>query len=134
MRMTMKKCFLFLGFVLLFSCNHSKDILCTMEYRMLMVSVKDSASKPVILSHYFVKKTSTGEILDFSEGDTIYRTDGNYIIFTDSKMYMTTTAGAEFEFHGLIGATEVVNEKYVIAHDQCHIRLVSGKTDVVISK
>jgi hypothetical protein len=117
--------------------NHDY-VLCTEEYRMLTVTIKDSQSNPVILSDYFVKKTSTGEIIDFSHEepfmDSINRVQGIYFLCTDGKMGMTSKSGTEFEFHGILDTTEIVNEKYLIGNDQCHIILLSGKTTIVIEK
>jgi len=105
---------------------------------MLTVSIKDTASKPVILSNYFVKKTSTGEIIDFSKEepylDSITRIQGIYFVFTDGKIGMTSKDGTEFEFHGILGTTEIVNEKYLIGNDECHVKMLSGKTEIIISK
>ena len=105
-----------------------------MEYRTLTISIKDTASRPVLLSKYFVKKTSTGEIIDYSKDDSIDRTHGIYIVCTDGKMGITSRSGTEFEFHGILGTTEIVNEKYLIGNDQCHVKMLSGKTEIIISK
>ncbi len=126
--------FLITCHILLFSCRSDKGVMCTQEYRMLTITVKDTASKPVILSTYFVKKTTTGEIIDYSREDSIYRIQGIYFICTDGKMGMTSKEGTEFEFHGILGTTEVVNEKYLIGNDACHVKMLSGKTEIVIPK
>jgi hypothetical protein len=49
-------------------------------------------------------------------------------------MGMTSRSGTEFEFHGILGTTEIVNEKYLIGNDQCHVKMLFGKTEIVISK
>jgi hypothetical protein len=126
--------FIIIYSILFFSCKSDKGIICTTEYRMLTISIKDTASKPVILSSYFVKKTSTGEIIDFSKDDSLYRIQGIYFVSTDGKMGMTSKNGTEFEFHGILGTTEIVNEKYLIGNDECHVKMLSGKTEIVISK
>jgi hypothetical protein len=130
--------FMIISPAMLLSCrsgNHG--IMCTEEYRMLTISIKDSASNPVILSEYFVKKTSTGEILDFKQEDpfmdSINRMNGTYIILTDSRMGMTSKTGAEFEFHGLAGDVKIVQERYIIGNDGCHVRLLSGNNQVIVS-
>ena len=116
---------------------NNDDIMCTTEYRMLTVSIKDSASGPVVLSSYFVRKTSTGEVIDFSlqepYADSINRLQGIYFICTDGMMGMTSKGGTGFELHGILGTREVVNEPYVIGKDECHIRMLSGKTEIVVS-
>jgi hypothetical protein len=128
------------GTLILLSCTSPRhdDILCTTEYRMLTVTIKDSKSNPVILSDYFVKKTSTGEVIDFSQEDpfmdSINRVQGIYFLCTDGMMGMTSKSGTEFEFHGILDTTEIVNEKYLLGNDQCHVILLSGQTNIVITK
>jgi hypothetical protein len=104
---------------------------------MITVTLKDTTSNPVILSHYFVKKTSTSEILDFAKEDpyfdSIMRQQGIYLLCTDGKMNMTSTNGTEFEFHGFLDTSEVVNEKYIIGNDRCHVIMLSGHPEIVIS-
>lgn len=118
--------------------SNDNYIACTEEYRMITVSIRDADAKPVVLSSYFVKKTSTGEIIDFAKEDpvtdSILKVQGIYIICTDGKMGMTSANGTEFEFHGFSGATETINESYIIGHDQCHIKLISGKTEIVLAR
>lgn len=124
--------------VLYFSCKTEKGVMCTQEYRTIAVSVRDAAAKPILLSQYYVKKTSTNEIIDFSMEDplmdSLNRLQGIYTLFTDGKMAMTSKTGTEFEFHGILDSTELVNEKYLIGNDACHVTLLSGKTDIVITK
>ena len=127
--------------VLLFSCmpHDNKDgVVCTTEYRMLTVSVKDTTSQPVHLSSYYVKKTSTGEIMDFAKEDhytdSINSIQGIYFLFTDGKMGMTSKNGTEFEFHGKLDTSEIVNEHFIIGNDECHVKIMSGNTAIIISK
>ena len=129
-----------IGSFMITSCimnRHKKgDRPCTEEYRMLTISIKDSYSKPVILDDYFVKKTSTGEIIDFSGEDpffdSVYNPQGIYMLFTDGKMYMTSVQGTEFEFHGTVDSAEVINEKYIIGNDGCHVMMLSGRPEIII--
>jgi len=123
-------------FMVLISCKSRNEINCTTEYRMLTISVIDSMSKPVLLSQYFVKKTSTGEIINFKQEDpyldSINRMNGVYFILTDGKMAMTLKNGTEFQFIGMIDNEEIVNEKYIIGNDGCHVQILSGKTQIII--
>lgn len=123
--------------VLFFSCTRSDDVMCTMEYRSLTVSIRDSASHPVVLTSYFMKKVSTGEFIDLSAqdpyADSINRLQGIYVVGNDGMMGMTTKTGNAFEFHGFMGSQEIVREPYIIGKDECHILLVSGKKVIVLS-
>jgi hypothetical protein len=38
--------------ILAVSCTNDKGIMCTEEFRMLTITIRDSASKPVLLSKY----------------------------------------------------------------------------------
>ena len=133
--------FMITASVLFLSCNHTdkKDnTACTMEYRMLTVSVRDSASKPVHLTGSYMVKTSTGELVDFSNEDpyidSVNKAQGIYFLFTDGKMALTAQGGTEFVFHGKSGSTEIINEKYIIGNDGCHVQQLSGKSVIVIPK
>ncbi|MEI7898364.1 MAG: hypothetical protein WCJ26_15105 [bacterium] len=75
-------------------------------------------------------------MIDFSKEDPFFdstnRVNGVYLLFTDGKMGMTATTGTEFEFHGMLGTQEVVNEKYLIGNDRCHVSMLSGKKDIIV--
>ena len=120
--------------VLYFSCTTEKGIMRTEEYRTIAVSIRDAAAKPILLSQYYVIKTSTNEIIDFSMEDplmdSLNRLQGVYTVFTDGKMGLTSNNGTEFEFHGIQNSTELVDEKYLIGNDACHVTLLSGKTQI----
>jgi len=129
-----------IGFFMITSCimkrHKNGDRPCTEEYRMLTISIKDNFSKPVILDDYFVKKTSTGEIIDFAKEDpyfdSINRMQGIYLICTDGKMSMTSRQGTEFVFHGFLDSAEIVKEPYIIGNDECHVIMLYGKPEIII--
>ena len=133
---------LFAGSVTAVSCmshrHKNDDRLCTTEYRMLTISIKDINAKPVQLSDYFVRKTSTGEIIDFAKEspyiDSINRLQGIYFICTDGMMGMTSLQGTEFEFHGMLDSAEIVNEPYIIANDECHVYMLTGNPEIILTR
>ena len=129
---------LFIGSFLMISCYRDKEVLCTSEYRMLSITVKDSAGHPVIFTSHYVRKTVTGEILQFPEidewTDSVNRVQGIYVIMTDSKLDMTTKSGNQYEFHGKMGNPEVLQENYIIGNDGCHVTLIQGNTNVMQGK
>jgi hypothetical protein len=133
----MKQLFSVMALLLLFSCRQSDEVMCTQEYRMLTVSVKDSVSNPVILGSYYLKKVSTGEIIDLANqdpfADSINRIQGQYFICNDGMMGMVSKSGTVFEFHGIKGDKEIVNEPYIIGKDDCHISLLDGKAVIVVN-
>jgi hypothetical protein len=116
--------------MLFFSCKNDNGVMCTQEYRMLTISVKDSSSNPVLLTSSYIKKTSTGEILEFP--DSTLRSQGMYVVCSDGNMQMTSGTGTEFEFYGILNKAIIVDEKYIIGNDQCHVHMISGKTNIIL--
>jgi len=135
---TLKSGLFLLGlFSALPSCKNEKTIICTQEYKILTVTVKNSDGDPVYLSWYSVSNKNTGEGLDFSHEDpymdSINRTQGIYTIFTDGLMEMTTKEGTEFDFSMMNGSMPVVIGTCLIGKDDCHCLLLGGNTEIVLN-
>jgi hypothetical protein len=140
----MKRLFLIATlFALAFSCDDSdrvnsvdcpQNIACTDIFISLKVEVKDAEGKPYSLAEYYTTKISTGEKISFQNNDTdqISRIYGAYTIFTDKHLKKTIKSGQEFEFIGIKDGKEVVRRKFVISHDCCHVKLVSGDTKITV--
>jgi len=104
---------------------------------MLQITVKDSLHHPVHLSQYQTIKNSTGEVVDFSKEDpyldSINRANGVYTLLTDGKMFMTSVSGTAFTFRGWINGVEVISEPYLIGNDRCHVKMISGRGEVILN-
>ncbi len=103
-----------------------------MEYRMVYVTVSDSAGKAVVLdSNYTEIVNSKKKIIE--PADSLEKTKGIYLLITDSqKDIIAENVETDVNFIGKKGSAVVVVEHYVITQDGCHIRLVSGNTNIVI--
>ena len=112
------------------------DYPCTSEYRMLSVSIRDTAGQPVHLDRYLVTKTSTGKTFDYIKlepyADSIGRVEGRYLLITDAQFGYTTQKGDEFLFQGWLDSARVVNESYILANDRCHVKVVAGDLELVL--
>jgi hypothetical protein len=112
------------------------DVICTTDFRMLMVTVRDSTGHPVLLDEFNVTKSATGQVFNLGQFDpyfdSINRVNGQYMLLTDGQFQYTTLKGDEFVFRGLIDSTEVVREKYILGNDRCHVRVVSGNLQIVV--
>jgi hypothetical protein len=90
----------------------------------------------VLLDSTFVTRTSTSEVIRFSQEDpwidSVLRLQGIYILFTDGHKHQTSTNGEEFTFYGFLSPDEMVTEPYIIANDLCHVVKVTGRDTVVI--
>jgi hypothetical protein len=119
---------------LLASCTTSDDCgpdrACTMEYRMLTVSVRDSLNAPYLLDSTFTIKASTGE--EIRPQQELFE-PGLYTVLSDSEMDLTTRQGESFTFKGYRHGQLKVSEAYLIQHDCCHINLVAGNTYVILN-
>lgn len=119
------------GLVLLaFQCE-KKEIYCTEEYRMLTVEVLDKLGAPVSVDEYLIVSQASGDTLIISEGVTDDFL-GTIVIFEDKHLPFTSKKGKNFVLTVYQNNQLIATEKYLIAHDDCHVLLKSGKTQIRI--
>lgn len=138
--------FIFLGIVLFFfvGCQQNpqctdpcpKDMMCTMDFRTLQLSIRDSVGRPVMLDKYRTLKLYNNEEIDMQSGltlweDSSYKANGEYPILNDGHTNKTDRCGKEFRFLGYRQNQLVVESQYKISHDCCHIRLDSGEINLL---
>jgi len=102
------------------SCD--KTVYCTEEFRMITVEVNG-------------RKLDQARTIRLRNGDTLDIGShgfhpGTYVILTDAEMKLFQRKQEHFRFQGLIGDSLVVDEVYLIGHDECHISLIEGKTRI----
>ncbi len=133
----MKHTLLFLvGLFFIISCdeeNESKkcpeDILCTMEFRTLTITVKDTHDELVALDSYKVIQVSDNkDITPSNELNSLQ--NGYYTMVTDGSLKKGETQ--EILFLGYVNNQEIIRSTYTVAHDCCHVSLVSGDTNIVV--
>lgn len=121
------------------SCHECPtDIMCTMEYRTIGVTVKDTLGNPYALDAYRTKQLSTGAIYDLQISssaweDSVRKAQGHYPVLTDSYTHINR-CGEDFEFLGYKNSALVVSQILNIKSDCCHINLVSGNTEVTVNQ
>lgn len=59
---------------------------------------------------------------------------GAYLVYSDAYRDETSVCGEDFVFKGYLDNQAVANGVFKIAHDCCHINLISGDTKIVIDK
>lgn len=102
--------------------------LCTEEFRSIVVSIKhESDSSAFILTDYNVIRVSDGKDLTI---DDINLTDNNgyYPIVNDLKLDLFKFNNVEVEFKGFFYNAIVIQERFIVTADCCHISLVDGTT------
>lgn len=112
-----------------------EDVMCTEEFRSIMVEVKNKKGESYELDSYQTIKLPEGEklILDSDIGqDSVFRANGQYPVLTDGERKLVRQKGTEIQFTGSRNGKEVVKQTFIIGHDCCHIILMSGDTKIVI--
>lgn len=106
--------------------------LCTYNYVEIAVYLKDQNNEPIILDEYFVKKIKDGETVNVDIKSNKLNA-GYYSILSDSQMKLTNPCGEEFQFVGIKNGKQLVDTKFKIAHDCCHVRLLEGEKEITIN-
>jgi len=107
-------------------------IACTMEYRTVSVSLKHIADNtPYQLSDFKVLRVSDNTDIT-PPGDSYAALNGYYPVATDSNREMFRFKNVEVEFYGYLTDNLVVQKRFTITADCCHISLVEGETTIYL--
>jgi hypothetical protein len=122
----------------LFSCEKEPDftdcgsINCTLEFRSIVVSLKHASDgSPYRLSDYKVIRTSDNKDIT-PASDSYARDNGYYPVANDLMTESFKFKNVEVEFKGYLNGALVIEKKFVITADCCHISLVEGETSFVL--
>ena len=107
-------------------------VACTMEYRTVSVSLKHTADNtPYLLTDFKVLRVSDNTDIT-PEGDSYAMLNGYYPVATDGKKEMFRFKNVEVEFYGYVNNNLVVQRRFTITSDCCHISLVEGETTITL--
>lgn len=136
----MKKGNLFFGLLFLpliwsFQCKDNDDVYCTMEFRSIVVSLLDSVGQKQQPDAFYVVDLKSRDTVRTHLSDDYGMGMGDIVIFTDGDMRYTSNSagGKEFEFAAFRDQKLLVKETYRIAHDRCHIQLLSGALELRVN-
>ncbi|MCH5685840.1 hypothetical protein LWM68_17255 [Niabella sp. W65] len=111
---------------------------CTEEFRSLMVQVVNSSHAGVELDSFKVVRVRDNKMIvdnvQWQQPAGVSYQPGVYLVYSDAYMDKTSVCGEDFEFRGYLKDKVVANKTYTIAHDCCHINLVSGDIKIVIEQ
>lgn len=109
--------------------NDCKKAICTEEYRMINVTIKDAQGNKVLLQKASLANVQTGDtsIIPLSE-----MSDSSYVIFSDKELKNMQNKTYNYKFIGMVNNVQVFNEPYTFSADCCHINKVSGKETITI--
>lgn len=112
-----------------------EDLMCTMDYRMITVQVKNDKSQNTRLdsiSVFLTDNPSVSLTKASAEGLQAALGYGVVHIAEDGNMNMVQKEGSKVTFLGFIAGKQVAKADYVIGHDCCHIKLVSGPKEITL--
>jgi hypothetical protein len=115
--------------VLLAACStdaNEEEVICTEEF--IVIGVKVSGAT---LSDYYTVRVSNNDTIRFTNNST-YPIGNWYPILDDSYQAILENTQEDFIFYGKINDATVVNEAYIIGADQCHIKKISGASQVSV--
>jgi hypothetical protein len=112
--------------LIIIACNKKNEpIFCTEEFRSIIITVNE-----VVLEEHFTLRNSTGDTLRFEE-DAFWE-GTSYTVLNDLFKDTLRNRQENFTFYGIINDIVVVEEPFVIKADECHIELVSGRTEITL--
>jgi hypothetical protein len=108
-----------------FSCDFA---ICTMEFRSIVVSLKhENDSTAFVLTDYKVIRISDNKDITISD-DNLTDNNGYYPITNDTKVDLFKFKNVEVEFTGYFNRAIVIQKRFTVTADCCHISLVEGDT------
>ena len=105
-------------------------IICTDEYVMIMVSIKDSDGNFIKPDEYY--RAGRNRRYGNNAWPIIFEeSEGSIIIFTDSEQGHTGRKGVWFNLTAYKDELLIADEDYLIGFDGCHVALLEGNTELV---
>ena len=101
--------------------------ICTMEYRSVTVLIKHKEDNSFFqLTDFKVIRVSDRKDITVNHSD-IAGTSGYYTVTNDSYTGLFRNKNVEIEFIGFMNNTIVIQKRFIVTADCCHISLVEGE-------
>ncbi len=112
--------------------EEKEDIICTEEFVSININLNSATKQPFILDTFNIilvkdNKDITNKIEQQSTNE------GIYTIMNDSFKKELFNDKTELVFTGYSRNIKVVEEKYIIGADHCHVYYVSGNKEIKIN-
>ena len=122
---------------LLNSCNkkNNEAVICTEVFASVTVTIKNGVNAPIELDSF--KVIRSGDNVDMTVKldpfDFNYMQKyGSYPITNDNFQKQLFNKNMEVVFMGSKDGKIVVNQKYTIGADECHVKLIAGNREVIV--
>lgn len=122
-------------FLFSFQCNKENigncaDVICTMDFRAVSITVTDKDGNSVQLDEAYTIRQGSGAVINNSQPPN---ENGVYNVLTDNYREELQNQQDYFTFIGKLAGEEVVKESFLISADCCHINYLEGNTEVSIN-
>ena len=122
---------------LLFECDDDNSTncgsaVCTDVFMSITVSVKHASNNTAyVLTDYKVFRLSDNLDITITDNN-LTDNNGYYQITNDSKRDLFKFKNTEVEFKGYLNDVLVIQKRFTITSDCCHISLVEGETEFLL--
>lgn len=105
------------------------EIMCTMDFRVVSLTIIDGEGKPVILDDFYT------EFEDFTfktQRDEYQMQEGLYPVVNDGEMNKLSFKGNSAVFIGIRNGKEIIRHKLKVGKDCCHVVFMEGEKEIVV--
>ncbi|AHM59189.1 hypothetical protein D770_04610 [Flammeovirgaceae bacterium 311] len=114
------------------SCT--ENIPCLEFFNTIQVQLRNPEGEAVSLDSFQSKNLISGVVYTMEQWpETATNTAGLYPLLSDSELKTISSNGTPVEFTGFKDGAEVVKRIFIIGHDCCHIMLISGEPEIILT-
>lgn len=127
--------------IFLFSCSVAKvntspcePIICTQEFRMVQVKIKDASGNPVIVKEFAAINKRTGKSTVQDKEPVTVSNEGNYTVASDADLKNLSESGDVITVTAIHPQTnKTVSAEFIVSGGKCacHINKISGPAELV---
>jgi len=104
--------------------------MCTEDFRMVTLRVT-RGGQPQPLDRWETLRSATGTALRRADSSAIQ--PGLYAVATDAERAQISSCGERFVFRGWVGKKKVVEARFLLKDDCCHVQRVEGPEELVVN-
>lgn len=104
------------------------DMMCTSDYRTVVIQVEDNSGNPVELERYSISNLTLGKTIEIESPIS----ETGYTIAEDLMMFEIDQTGHCIELSGWLDGKLVLQYGFLVGHDCCHVKLLAGPENITI--